>query len=198
MYKKEKGIVKYSVDAYLCRPWFCPKGEKDRDKSKEQINKVRKREGVVRDLAVVQEILEFRSVDSFTSEQNRQQLDSKKGTSALICRLIFPSASTDLQSDRNEVLFSCASVGVKEFSSNRSVIMSLKLLILLCLLSSVFIWVLKWAVMPLSLIKVWLTTKSTWVFIKPQEYRNIHSPSPPPLFNKANKPQNTINQSNIK
>lgn len=30
--KKKKGIVKYSVDAYLCRTWFCPKGEKDREK----------------------------------------------------------------------------------------------------------------------------------------------------------------------
>lgn len=78
-------------------------------------NEVRKRERGVRGLAVVQEILEFRSVDSFTSEQNRQQLDGKKGTSALICRLIFPSARTDFSQTEMRFCFHVPRRGWRSF-----------------------------------------------------------------------------------
>jgi len=74
----------------------------------------RERRGM-KDLAVEQEIFEFRSVDSFTSEQNRQQLDSKKGTSALICRLIFPSARTDFSQTEMSFCFHVPRRGWRSF-----------------------------------------------------------------------------------
>ncbi len=113
------------------------KERKTERKSKEQINKVRKREGVVRDLAVVQEILEFRSVDSFTSEQNRQQLDSKKGTSALICRLIFPSASTDFSQTEMRFCFHVPRWGWRSFHPTEVWLCHWNFWYYFCLLSSV-------------------------------------------------------------
>ncbi len=167
--------------------WFCSKGEKVKNS---EIKSERERE--------VWEIwLLFNKYDSLgvLTHLHQKKIDSsltaRKGHLPSYVDWYFPLRA-DFSQTEITFCFHVPRWGWRSFHPTEVCLCHWNFWYYFCLLSSVSYERLNELLCPLSLIKVWFTTKSTWRLIKPQEYRNIHSPSHPSLFNKANKPQNTI------